>query len=191
MEHLSVIMLKKIIKVIGLILVILGVTLPLGYKGLDIANVYLNEEKITEKKETKDYYAILEIPFINLKRELFPLNNSENNVNKNLFVHEISTFPHSLDTSSNLIIAGHSGNGLNAYFKNLYKLSVGHKVFLYYNDNLYTYEIKEIEYQNKTGTLYLKHDYTNELVLITCTKNNKNTQTIYYASLLNIEKLSL
>lgn len=176
-------MLRKIVKLIGFTLVLLGISIPISYKGLDIANVYINDAKIEQELKTNDYYAILEIPAINLKRELFPINDKNNNVNKNLFVHNLSTFPN--NDESNLIIAGHSGNGLNAYFKNLYKLKVGNKILLYYEDNLYTYEVKEIEYQNKTGTLYLKKNYLEMITLITCTKNNKNTQTIYYASLVS------
>ena len=51
------------------------------------------------------------------------------------------------------------------------------------------YEIKEIETQPKTGTLALKRISDHMLTLITCTKNNKNTQTIYYADLKNKEKI--
>ena len=183
-------MLKKIISLLGLSCLVLGFSIPLGYKGLDIANVYLNEAKISEKLETNDYYAILEIPFINLKKEIFPLNSPENDVEKNIYLHPKSILPQ-LESNSNVIIAGHSGNALNAYFKNLYKLNIGNKVLLYYEDYLYTYEIKEIEYQNKTGTLYLKSPYNEMLTLITCTKNNKNTQTIYYASLISKNSLKM
>ena len=172
-------MLRKLINVLG----VTGLSIPLGYKGLDIAQVVINEKKVTEKLAQNNYYAILEIPLINLKKELYPQSSSNNNVNKNVYVHPESIFPNN-SNSSNIILASHSGNGLNAYFKNLYKLQIGNKVLIYYHDNLYTYEIKEIEYQAKTGSLYLKKEYDNMLTLITCTKNNHETQTIYYASLI-------
>ena len=39
-------------------------------------------------------------------------------------------------------------------------------MLLYYNNNLYTYKIKDIEYQDKTGKLYLKNNYKDVLTLI-------------------------
>lgn len=151
----------------------------------------LNEENVeaqVEIKETQSYFAILEIEKINLKRELFEIGNINNNVDKNLFVVDSSVFPDALN--SNVIIAGHSGSGKNAYFKNLYKLKQGDTLKLYYNNKLYIYEINDIEYQDKTGILYLKKENYNMLTLITCTLNDKKHQTIYYAKLKNVSKIS-
>ena len=57
-----------------------------------------------------------------------------------------------------------------------------------YDISSYMYEILEIEYQPKTGTLLLKNNYN--LKLVTCTYKNKKTQTIYYANLKNMTKIS-
>ncbi len=148
-----------------------------------IEEVYL--EEINEKIENKNYLAILEIPTINLKRELFAKDSPDNDVSRNLFITASSSFPSS-NSDSNLIIAGHSGNGSNAFFKDLYKLKLNSEIKLYYNNKTYTYLIKEIEYQAKTGTLYLKNAYPDMLTLVTCTENNNKTQTIYYAELKNV-----
>lgn len=143
----------------------------------------LSSKIITENK----YYAILEIPKINLQKELYPINNSKNNLNKNLLLHEKSRMPD--NTNSNVIIAGHSGTSNIAYFKNLYKIKIKDIVRLYYYSFLYTYEIKEINFQPKTGILKLKENYKNTLTLITCTKNDNTKQTIYYGELKNKEKI--
>ena len=172
---------RKNLKVIGLILIAVGLFTPLVYGGDVIIEQKIEQKEIIKKEEAKSYFALIEIPKINLKKELFPKGDAKNNLNINLYVHDKSIFPPS--SNSNLIIAGHSGNGKNAYFKNLYKLKVNDIVKISYNNYSYTYKIKEIEEQAKTGTLYLKEEYAPMLTLITCTKNNKNTQTIYYASL--------
>ena len=148
---------------------------------------YQNEVVLNEKIKTNDYFAILQIEKIDLKAELYPKNSSKNNVDKNVLVHSSSTFPTA--KTSNLILAAHSGNGKYAYFQNLYKLKLGDEISLYYDNTLWIYEIKEIEYQDKTGKLYIKEDYNQMLTLITCTKDDSTKQTIYYAALKNSQKL--
>ena len=177
----------KEIKIIGIILIVIAILIPLSYKATDNILIKINDTKIEEKKKENDYYAILEIAKINLKREIFKINDTNNNVNKNLQLHASSIMPG--NNLSRVIVLGHSGNGLNAYFKNLYKLKIKDEVKLYYHNYIYTYEIKEIEEQNKTGEVYLKENKEDVIVLITCTKNNKNTQTIYYGYLKNKEKI--
>lgn len=143
-------------------------------------------KEVEQKIEEKKYFAIVEIPKINLKKEIYEINKQENDVEKNIYVHNSSVFPDK--SGGNVILAAHSGSAKNAYFKNLYELSKNDIVNLYYKDKIYEYKIDEIEYQNKTGKLYLKPK-VNNIILITCTKNNKKTQTIYYASLKNIKKI--
>lgn len=146
------------------------------------------EEEIVSKISTDaSYYAILEIPQINLKEEIYPINNPNNNLNKNLLLHEKSRMPE--NNTSNVIIAGHSGTSSIAYFKNLYKLKLNDLAKLYYKGVIYTYEIKAITKEKKIGILHLKEPYTHLLTLITCTKNDNTRQTIYYAELKNKEKI--
>lgn len=138
--------------------------------------------------EENNYFAILEIEDIALKRELYEINSEENNVDKNILVHKKSIFPG--QKVSHIILAAHSGNGHNAYFKDLYKLELNDEIKLYYNDYVWTYEIEDIEYQEKTGILYLHEEEMDMITLITCTKNNSTTQTIYYGILKNKEKIA-
>ncbi len=120
----------------------------------------------------------LEIPKISFKKEI-DLNNQ--NVDIGLWVSKESIFPDY--NPSNVIIAGHSGNASNAYFKKLYLLNINDIIKLYYNNKLYEYQIFDIEKQKKTGTLDIKNMNDNIITLITCTKNNNSTQTIYYGQL--------
>ena len=82
----------------------------------------------------------------------------------------------------NLIIAGHSGTGPLAFFNDLYKLNKKDRIYVYYNNKKYAYKIVNIYKQKKTGKIKLyRNKKKTTLTLVTCTNNNKNTQTIYVA----------
>lgn len=175
---------KKLIRTIGLLLILLGIIIPIS--SFSIYKLAKNkEEKLLVKKinNSDEYFAIIDIPKIELKKELYDINNQENNVDKNILVHKSSSFP------NNIILASHSGNKSNAYFKNLYKLQYKDVVHIYFQNKLYEYIIEDIEEQDKTGNLYIKEDLKERLILITCTHKNAKTQTIYYAKLKSISDI--
>ena len=143
----------------------------------------VNTTKVASNiNNTTDYIGILEIPSINLKKEIVDFNSIQNNVKYN-----IKTIKKS---DNNLILASHSGNGKNAYFKNLYKLTNGDKAYVDYNGKRYTYSIVNIYEQEKTGkiVIYRNGDKTC-LTLVTCTKNSKTKQTVYILELENVENI--
>ena len=118
------------IRKIGLILIFLSslylLTVYLGKRNIineeaeKVQEFMEIEKNDNEFVEEEDYFMILEIPKIKLKRGLYGVNSYLNNVNSNLEILSSSNMP---DTqNSNLIIAGHSGNSDVSYFKNLYKL---------------------------------------------------------------------
>jgi len=81
------------------------------------------EESIPKKISSSrkyQYIGYLEIPKIKLKRGFVDKDSKDNNVEKNLFITSNSTYPDV--EKGNLIIAGHSGTGYLAFFRNLYKL---------------------------------------------------------------------
>ncbi|MDE5539099.1 MAG: sortase, partial [Bacilli bacterium] len=167
---------------------VLGIFILFCYFSLEEIEISSKEIALSSKISTSgNYYAILKIPKINLSQEIFPTSSPMNNVDKNILLHDESILPSV--SPSHVILASHSGTSNIAYFKNLYKLKVNDLVYFYYNDYLYTYEIMKIEEQPKTGTLYLSVEYTDILTLITCTKNNNQTQTIYYSKLQNKENI--
>ena len=143
-------------------------------------SILQEEDNSFEEEIISNTFAFLEIPKINLNQELFPLESKENDVDKNLFLVNNSVFPKE-NSTSNVIIAGHSGNSKISYFKNLYKLALNDELYFFYQGRKYIYKVKKIEYQDKTGTLFLKNDFLNMLTLITCTNNDNKMQTIYYA----------
>lgn len=174
-------------KLLGIVFIIFSILIPTFSFSKSTILKNQNETLVEEKLQNNDYYAILEIPAIDLKQELFRVGDSKNNVDKNVFIHPSSSLPDA--KKSNLILAAHSGYSDIAYFHYLDNLKIYDYVYLYYNGSKYTYQIYEKEYQNKTGTLYLKNDYSHMITLITCTKKNKNTQTIYYGMLKKVKKI--
>lgn len=153
----------------------------------EVGNVQTAEvEKVSSNENTNDYIGYLEIPKINFKKGFVGKDSKENNVEKNLFVTSDSTYPDV--EKGNLIIAGHSGTGYKAFFKNLYKLNINDIAKVGYNGKVYTYKIVKIYEQRKTGRVTIHRDYEKQtLTLITCTKDNDDNQTIYILELENIE----
>lgn len=140
------------------------------------------EESKEEGPITNDYIGYLNIPKINLTKGFLDKRSSENDVEKNIFIVEGSTYPDV--EKGNLIIAGHSGTGWKAFFNDLYKLEKGDQAYVTYKDKKYTYKIVNIYKHPKTGTIAIYRNYDKTtLTLITCTNNDSTTQTVYIAEL--------
>lgn len=144
------------------------------------------EEPYEEPVITESYAAVLEIPKIDLKKGLYAMDSRYNTVSRNVAILSPSNYPDV--QGGNFVLAAHSGNGYLSFFKNLYKLSTGDIAYIYYNDNKYTYKITSIYTQPKTGTINVYRPYNKTtLMLITCTKNDESTQTVYVAELQSVE----
>ena len=130
------------------------------------------------------YLGEIEIPKISLRKGFYSKESNLNNVKFNLYVMPTSSYPDV--QNGNFIIAGHSGNYNNSYFKDLYKLNEGDQIYIYYNNVKYVYEIKKIYLQDKTGTISIYRNLEKTtLTLITCTLNDESHQTVYIAELTN------
>lgn len=149
------------------------------------------EEVVEEKPKIEDidyesYAGILDIPKIGFSKGFYRKESSLNNVKFNLKILPDSSYPD--QDKGNVIIIGHSGNYSNSYFGNLYKLVVGDMASINYMGNKYNYKVVDIYTDNKDGTVTI---YRNEnkscLTLITCTKDDETTQTIYIFELVNVE----
>lgn len=150
---------------------------------------YLEESILEIKKPiltTYDYIAFLEIPKINLNQGLLTKTSFYNKVDYHIQILNIADYPDIIN--GNFILAGHSGTSNVAYFKNLYKLTIKDQAKVYYQSKVYTYEIVNIYNQEKNGSIniYRNKDKTT-LTLITCTKDDKNSQTIYILELIGVE----
>lgn len=161
-------------------------------------NLDLNQEPVEEPVEVEEkeqeepkeennyvyekYLGTLSIPKINFYKGFYDKYSSLNKVNFNLYVLPQSDYPN-ID-KGNLMIAGHSGNYNNSYFRNLYLLSIDDEITVNYNNKNYIYKIEKIYTQQKTGKIkVLRNASRTTLTLITCTKDDEYHQTIYIAYL--------
>ena len=149
----------------------------------DTTNVVPKAPTKTEQdKIKKEYIGYLEIKKINLKQGLVSKNSYYNNVKYNIQMLSTSDYP---DKSlGNVILAAHSGTGYLAFFKNLYKLSLGDEAIIYYKNYTYKYKIVNIYNVPKNGKVKVNRDvHKNCLTLITCTYKSKTEQTVYILEL--------
>ena len=202
---------KSQLLVVGSLLILIGLGV-IGFKVYDnisvdmkekegIKNFYIEQEKIKDikeevpqeeiKEEEKvskveyNYIAVVKIPKINLERGLVSIDSKYNNVNKNIQILEDSSMPD--EQNGNMILAAHSGNGRNAYFKNLDKLNTDDIVSIFYNGVEYKYKIMNIYDIEKTGTAQIiRNSQKSSLTLITC-REKTNKQIIVICEL--IEKI--
>lgn len=158
-----------------------------------INNITTNDDSLDEviedkqeeikKEETYNYVGVLEIPTINFKRGFLEINDRNNKVNKNIQVLENSTMP---DIENGLmVIAGHSGTGRTAFFKNLYKLKEKDTINIYYKNIKYTYEVINVYEEIKDGDIAIDKSSESTLVLTTCSQSNKNKQVVVISKLVN------
>ena len=131
---------------------------------------------------TSHYIGNLKIPKINLERGFLDKESRYNNVNYNIYVHPSSDYP-DVD-KGNLILASHSGTSSISYFKNLYQITLNDDIYINYKSKEYHYKVVKIYKDDKDGNVAIRRDYDKTtLTLITCTKNDKTTQTIYICEL--------
>lgn len=144
-----------------------------------------NEKDSNNEVKEENYIGILEIPKINLKKGLVDKNSSSNNVDKNIYTLKETTLPDE-QLNSHIILAAHSGNSYISYFKNLKKLDMKDKVYFYYKNVKYIYEISNKYEIDKTGTTELKITNKSDITLITCISGT-NKQVVYVANLIDKE----
>ena len=148
------------------------------------------EQEIEEEQvevETKheiviNYVAVLEIPKIALERGLVDKTSKYNDVDINIYTLKESTFPNE-QTNSHVILASHSGSGYHSYFRKLNNLEMKDKVYLYYENIKYIYEITDRYEAEKNGTISLKQTTGSDITLITCI-NGTNKQVVFVGKLI-------
>jgi len=134
----------------------------------------ISEESKEDKQETKEinYIGVLKIDKIDLEKGFVAKNSPYNNVDINIQTLKESDMPDI--EKGNVILAGHSGNGRTAYFRNLYKLVKDDIVSVFYNGYEYKYKVVNIYDIDKTGTAHIiRNANKNTLTLITCRDNTE------------------
>ena len=130
------------------------------------------------------YYGVIEIPRIELKRGFYNTDSKYNTIEKNVTMVQGSTMP-DVD-KGNLILMAHSGDSYISFFAYLYVLREGDNVFITYNGIKYQYRIVNIYYVEKNGMVLISRNLDKTcLTLITCTKDDDTSQTVYIAELVS------
>ena len=128
------------------------------------------------------YLGVLEIPKIGLKRGFYNTDSKYNDIKYNVSLVEGSTMPDA--PNGNLMLMAHSGDSYISFFAYLYRLNVGDQVFVTYNGHRYQYNIVNIYDVPKTGIVKIVRNHDkNSLTMITCTKDNNYSQTVYISEL--------
>lgn len=142
-------------------------------------NAEVVQEQIVDYSK---YLGVLEIPKVGLKRGFYNIDSRYNDIQYNVTLVKGSNMP---DVSNgNLILMAHSGDAAISYFAYLYILKIGDKAYVTYNGNKYAYQLVNIYDVPKTGKVKIVRSYEKTtLTLITCTKNNDKTQTVYILEL--------
>lgn len=150
----------------------------------DVIEGELTEPEKVEETQGNYYIGYLEIPKINLKRGFVNPNSPDNDVSKNIQIIKSSDMPDV--NKGNFILAAHSGTAYISFFNTLYMLNEGDYAYVTYNGVKYIYKITKIYLQDKTGQIGIYRDSNKTtLTLVTCTKDDKNHQTIYIAELIS------
>lgn len=132
-----------------------------------------------------NYIGYLEVPDVNIKRGFVSLDSKYNSVGYNVMLIEGSTMPDV--KNGNLILAAHRGNSSVSFFNDLYKLDRRDKAIVTYNGKKYTYELVTSYEESKDGVLTIKRNAdASTLTLITCTRKNKKTQTVFIFELVSV-----
>ncbi len=151
----------------------------------EVPEEQVETEKPQPTKTKIDYFAVIKIPKIGLEKGLANKDSYYNNVNRNILVVKESDMPDK--EKGNVILAGHSGSGRTAYFRNLHKLVRDDEVSIFYNGSEYKYKVVNQYDIEKTGTANIvRNAEKSTLTLITC-RHNTNKQIIYICEL--VEKV--
>ncbi len=140
-----------------------------------IANININKDEQVSQKEQP--IGKVQIPKINLNKNLYKIGSKLNNVEENVTILES-------DLPSIIVLAAHSGTGKNAFFKDLNKLNINDTINLTYTNNHYTYNVINIFEQDKSGYITINEKEYDRLFLTTCSYN-KNKQLIIECKKIN------
>ena len=141
-----------------------------------IENTSISKNEIIKANNDDNLLAILSIKKINLKENIYPLTDKRNNVEEHVSILNGSN----LNDDSLIILAAHSGYGKIAYFNRLDELKVDDRIELSINNKVLVYRLKKSEKQEKTGKIEIIKENTQQLILTTCSKDDKSKQLVIY-----------
>ena len=152
----------------------------------DIENSEKTSYRFDDNKDNSIYIGYLSIPEINLKKGFTKKESKYNTISRNVEILSAADYPDK--ENGNVIFAAHSGNSSVSYFNKLYLIDKGALVYVTYNDIKYTYKVTDIYTVKKSGSIEIKSNKNkSNITLITCTRNDNETQTVYLGELIEKE----
>lgn len=151
----------------------------------DFDNTTVDLEDMVDADRVDAYIGYLSVPDVDIKRGFVNINSKYNSVGYNVMLIEGSKMPD--QDKGNLILAAHRGNSSVSFFDKLYKLKDNAKAYITYQGKVYEYELRNSYLEPKDGELTIRRNpNVNTLTLITCTRNDKTTQTIFIFELVSV-----
>ena len=151
----------------------------------DFDNTTVDLEDMVDADRVDAYIGYLSVPDVDIKRGFVNINSKYNSVGYNVMLIEGSKMPD--QDKGNLILAAHRGNSSVSFFDNLYKLKDNARAYITYQGKVYEYELRNSYLEPKDGELTIRRNpNVNTLTLITCTRNDKTTQTIFIFELVSV-----
>lgn len=146
----------------------------------------VTQNPTTNEDRRDNYIGYLEVPDVKIKRGFVAMDSKYNSVGYNVMLIKGSEMPDV--KNGNLILAAHRGNSSVSYFDKLYKLKMGAEASVTYNNKKYTYKLKYTYTVPKVGKITIsRNGDINTLTLITCTRNDKKTQTVFIFELESVK----
>ncbi len=151
----------------------------------DFDNTTVDLEDMVDADRVDAYIGYLSVPDVDIKRGFVNINSKYNSVGYNVMLIEGSKMPD--QDKGNLILAAHRGNSSVSFFDKLYKLKDNARAYITYQGKVYEYELRNSYLEPKDGELTIRRNpNVNTLTLITCTRNDKTTQTIFIFELVSV-----
>ena len=151
----------------------------------DFDNTTVDLEDMVDADRVDAYIGYLSVPDVDIKRGFVNINSKYNSVGYNVMLIEGSKMPD--QDEGNLILAAHRGNSSVSFFDKLYKLKDNARAYITYQGKVYEYELRNSYLEPKDGELTIRRNpNVNTLTLITCTRNDKTTQTIFIFELVSV-----
>lgn len=135
-----------------------------------------------QEPDYSSYLAVIEIPSISLKTGVVMSNSSYTTMNRNVSIYPSSDMPNI--ENGNFILFAHNGTSRVSYFRNINKLKKGNDIYIYYNNEQYTYTvIKQYDVAMTDSTPLNKMKDNTIITLITCKSGNNKYRTIIVGEL--------
>lgn len=151
----------------------------------DLDNTIVDLEDRIGPDRVDAYIGYLSVPDVDIKRGFVDVDSKYNSVGYNVMLIRGSDMPDV--ENGNLILAAHRGNSSVSFFDKLYKLEDNAKAYITFQGKVYEYELKNRYLEEKDGELTIRRNANvNTLTLITCTRNDKTTQTVFIFELVSV-----